>query len=159
MNRKKNKQVLDQCNENPVGADLAGADLAGADLVGADLAWANLSWANLTGADLAGANLAGANLAGANLGKADLTGANLTGANLTEADLTEAIGTFATGSFGKHHAVAAGGYISIGCHRFTYAHWLENFQAMGKEAEYTDAEIGRYGAWIKMVVEWLAENE
>jgi hypothetical protein len=67
------------------------------------------------------------------------------------------MGNFASGYFGTHHAVAAGGYVSIGCERHTYAHWLENYTYIGKENGYSDAEIARYGAWIKLVVEWLDE--
>lgn len=109
--------------------------------------------ANLTRANLTGANLYRANLTGA-----DLTGANLTGADLTEANLTEARGAFATAYLGKHHAVAAGGYISIGCQRHTYAEWLEQYAAIGARNNYTPAEIERYGTWIKLVVAWLSEE-
>lgn len=94
----------------------------------------------------------------ANLRWADLTGADLTRANLTGADLTEARGAFATAYLGKHHAVAAGGYISIGCQRHTYAEWLEQYAAIGARNNYTPAEIERYGTWIKLVVAWLSEE-
>lgn len=77
--------------------------------------------------------------------RADLRGANLRGA----------LGNFAIGYFGKHYAVAAGGYISIGCIRKTYIEWLERYEAIGQENGYTPEEIGRYGAWIKLVVDWL----
>jgi hypothetical protein len=101
------------------------------------------------------ADLRGANLRGANLRWADLRGADLRGANLLWADLRWALGNFAIGYFGKHYAVAAGGYISIGCIRKTYIEWLERYEAIGQENGYTPEEIGRYGAWIKLVVDWL----
>jgi len=90
---------------------------------------------------------------------ADLYGANLRGADLSEADLSGAIGRFATGSFGKHTAIAACGYVSIGCERYTFAYWLENYETIGKANAYTAHEIARYGAWIRLVVEWLGVEE
>ena len=128
-------------------ANLRGADLRGADLRGADLRGANLSGANLSGADLRGADLRGADLRWA-----DLRGADLREANLREADLSEASGGFTTGYFGRHHAVAAGGYISIGCERHTYDEWLANAEAIGQENRYTADEIADYVAWIKLAV-------
>ena len=68
-------------------------------------------------------------------------------------------GLFATAKLGRHDAVAAGGYISIGCERHTYAEWLEHGEQIGRANKYTDAEIARYMAWIRLVVEWLSEAE
>lgn len=48
------------------------------------------------------------------LREADLRGADLNSADLNYADLSGAFGNFATGYFGRHHAIAAGGYL----------HWL-----------------------------------
>jgi hypothetical protein len=107
----------------------------------------DLSGANLTVADLTRANLTGANLTGANLG-----GADLTGANLGRADLTGAEGPFTHGYFGRHHAVAAGGFISIGCERHDYEWWLNNYQKCGSRHGYTADEIADYGAWIELAV-------
>jgi len=118
-------------------ADLSRANLRGANLRGADLRGANLSWANLSGADLRGADLSRANLRGA-----DLSGANLSGAN----------GAFSIGFFGRHHGIAAGGYISIGCERHTYDEWLESYEAAGTRNEYSAEEIADYGAWIRLAV-------
>lgn len=95
----------------------------------------------------------------ANLSGADLSRTNLSGANLSGANLYGAVGTFALGYFGKHHAIAAGGYISIGCERHTYDEWLESYKKIGEEYGYTPDTIDRYGAWIKMVVKWLKEEE
>jgi uncharacterized protein YjbI with pentapeptide repeats len=100
------------------------------------------------------ADLRGADLRGANLWGADLREANLREANLWGAD-----GSFALGYFGKHHAIAAGEYISIGCERHTYQEWMDHYTEIGKDYEYTAAEIERYGAWIKLAVAWLNEVE
>ena len=136
------KQLISEYNEGQ--RDFSNADLYGANLRGADLSEADLSEADLRYADLC---------------YADLRGANLCGADLCGANLREAIGIFATGSFGKHTAIAAGGYISIGCERYTFAYWLENYETIGKANAYTAQEIARYGAWIRLVVEWLGVEE
>jgi len=107
---------------------------------------------DLTGAFLTGAFLYRANLRGAFLYGADLSDANLRRADLTGADLRWCRGPFSTGYFGGHDAIAAGGYISIGCERQTYDEWLENFDAIGVKHNYTPNEIADYGAWIKLAV-------
>ena len=89
---------------------------------------------------------------GINLREANLTGADLTGADLTGANLTGAYGPFTAGSFGRHHAVAAGGHISIGCQRHTYAEWLEHYEKIGRANGYSNDEIADYGAWIRLAV-------
>jgi hypothetical protein len=104
-----------------------------------------------------GIDLREANLAGADLRRADLTGAylrraDLTGADLRWADLTGAEGPFTHGYFGRHHAVAAGGYISIGCERHAYDWWLNSYQKCGARNGYTADEIADYGAWIELAV-------
>ena len=97
---------------------------------------------NLSRADLSRANLNGANLRGADLSRADLRGADLSGA----------IGPFTTGSFGQHTAIAAGGYIAIGCERHDYEWWLSNYEACGQRNYYAPEEIADYGAWIQLAV-------
>ena len=124
------------------GADLSGADLSVADLSGADLSEADLRWANLGEADLSGADLSEANLRGADLSEANLRGA----------DLSEANGPFTSGYLGGHHAVAAGGYICIGCERHTYEVWLADYESIGRRHEYSDEMIADYGAWIALAV-------
>ena len=148
-------------------ANLSGADLSEANLSGADLSWAHLSWADLSGADLSGAdlsgphlsrsylsraNLSGADLSGTDLSRANLSGTDLSRANLSWADLSGAIGPFTTGSFGQHTAIAAGGYIAIGCERHDYECWLSNYEACGQRNGYTPEEIAGYGAWIALAV-------
>ena len=122
----------------------------------ANLRDANLWGANLWGANLRDANLWGANLRDANLRGADLRGADLRGADFRGADLRGAVGKFAVGKFGRHQGVAVGGYISIGCERHTFDHWLKNFEKIGESNDYSEQEIAMYGQWIKMAVEWLA---
>ena len=106
-----------------------------------------------------GANLRRADLRRANLRRANLREANLREADLREADLSGAAGQFAVGSFGKHTGVAAGGYISIGCERHTYQHWLGNYKMIGQANGYSDTEITLYGSWIHLVVSWLEPLE
>ena len=72
--------------------------------------------------------------------------------NLTGADLRGAVGSFTLGCFGRHHAIAAGGYISIGCERHTYDYWLRNAKEIGQAHEYTAEEIADYAAWIQLAV-------
>lgn len=142
------------------GANLTGAVLTGANLYGAVLRYANLTGAVLRSADLRSANLTGANLRSADLRSADLRSADLTGANLSYAKLTDASGShFVIFQFGKHCAVFAGGYGSIGCERHTYQEWLDNYQTIGKDNGYTDDECIRYGKLIAMAVEYLLEVE
>jgi len=121
------------------------ANLSGAYLRGADLKEANLKEADLRGANLRGADLSGADLSGADLKEADLSGAYLRGAK----------GNFVIGYFGKHHAIAAGGYISIGCERHTYQEWLDNGIQIGKDNGYTDAEASDYMDWIRIAIRAL----
>ena len=102
--------------------------------------------------DLSGADLSGADLSRADLSEADLSEANLRGADLRRANLSDAIGPFTIGSFGRHMAIAAGGYISIGCKRLTYDKWLEQYEGIGRRNGYTDEEIADYGAWIQLAV-------
>lgn len=127
--------------------NLDGADLSETNLSETNLSGAKLSETNLSEADLSGADLRWANLRGANLRGAKLRGAKMRWANLREAD-----GPFTTGYFGHHHAIAAGGYISIGCKRHTYDEWLEQYEVIGAANRYTADEIASYGAWIKMAV-------
>jgi hypothetical protein len=115
--------------------------------------------ADLSGADLSEADLSEADLSGADLSGADLRWAYLRWANLSGADLSDAEIIAAVGQFGLHQAIAAGGYISIGCERHDYQHWLDHYEEIGRGYGYTEAEIARYGAWIKLVVDWLTEAE
>jgi hypothetical protein len=138
---------------NLSGANLFKADLSGANLSKADLRWANLSGANLSGTGLSKANLSGANLFGADLSKADLSKADLRWANLSGAKL------FGTGIFaftaGCHFAfyVPWQRHLRIGCIDQSLYWWLANYEKMGKQNNYTDAEIARYGAIIKLINE------
>lgn len=93
-----------------------------------------------------------ANLSAADLREADLSGADLRGADLRWADLSGADGPFTLGYFGKHHAIAAGGDIFIGCERGTYQYWLERAEKIGIDNGYSADEIADYVAWIKIAV-------
>lgn len=145
------------------GEDLSGVhflrwtNLRGADLSGANLSRTNLSGANLSGANLRRANLCGADLSGANLRWADLRWANLREADLSGADISGANGKISTFYGGKHHAWAVPGQIGIGCITESLEWWLENAERVGRENGYTEAEIGRYVAWLN-TLGWLEES-
>ena len=140
MESKKLQEILElhkkylQGEAAGVRADLSDADLRGVDLGGADLSDADLRFADLRDADLRWVNLS----------MADLSCANLRGAQ----------GEFVT-CYCKYPAIAAGGYISIGCKRCTYQYWLDHYAEIGKKYKYTESEIERYGDWIKLAVERL----
>ena len=152
------------------GANLSEANLSGANLRGAYLSGANLSGADLSGADLYDANLNGANLSVSNLSGANLHGANLRGAYLSGADLSETklyVGIcdgvlgldIRIYSLGKHRVVAYRRTpeteieVQIGCERHPLAHWLTAFARIGKDNNYTEAEIARYGRYLSLVGE------
>lgn len=90
---------------------------------------------------------------------ANLSEAYLPWANLAWAVLLGAIGNISTFFAGQHTGNAGGGYICIGCERHPYAHWLEHGEEIGHESGYTDAEISRYMAWIRIVADWLGKGE
>ena len=77
---------------------------------------------------------------------------DLSEADLSWADLSRAVGPFTVGAFGRHTAIAAGGYIVIGCERHDYDWWLANYEACGQCNGYTPEEIADYGAWIALAV-------
>ena len=140
------RQAVETAVKNKVnlsGANLYRAFLSGANLSGANLRGADLSWANLRGANLSGADLGGANLRGA-----DLTGADLCGANLKNTILEgKSIVSF---QFERHQAVFYGmDEITIGCYRRAVKEWLETYKEIGKRENYTDAQIEKYGEFIK----------
>ena len=143
-------------------ANLRGANLRSAYLTSADLQSANLTGANLTGADLQSAYLTGANLRGADLQCANfyrtylrgayLRGANLRGADLRGADLSEIKGKeILTFQAGKDFAYSCDGFIKIGCMEHPIEYWLNNFEEIGKDNDYTENEIRLYGIFIKFI--------
>jgi len=141
---------------NLEGADLSHTDLSGADLSGANLSYANLEGANLYKANLSGDNLSIANLSYANLSHTDLSGADLSGANLYGVDLSNTKGT-STFRYGKHLAVAfkSNKYIKIGCKTYRTGNWVNNFEKIGKDENYSVTQIKRYGQFINMINEEL----
>jgi hypothetical protein len=159
--RHKDGAVLHTVNFDTLsGANLSKADLRWADLRWADLSGANLSWANLSKADLRWADLRGANLRGANLREADLSGADLFEADLSGADLFGAdlrCKQYVCQIHASRHAIVAiDNDVQIGCIRKLLAEWLETLQAVGRENEYTDAEIAEYGGWLRQIAAVLA---
>lgn len=126
---------------------------ARANLSGANLSRAALSGANLSRADLSGAYLSRADLSGANLSGADLSGANLLGADLSGADLSNTIlnnKILVTFQFKKHPTFYSGlDEITIGCKKYTIETWLHNYEVFGKNENYSEEEIEKYGKFIK----------
>ena len=109
-------------------------------------------WINGDGAGKK-ANLYGANLRGANLRGADLRGADLRGADLRGADLKNTIlenNAILTFIYNKHTAYFFGtNEITIGCHKYSIDYWVENYEKIGKDNDYTEDEIKKYGKFIK----------
>ena len=132
-------------------ADLQGAYLRGADLQGAYLRGAYLRGADLRDADLQGAYLRGAYLRGADLRGADLQGADLRGADLQGADLHQCKQYVAVIPGSRHSIGVIDDDIRIGCQRMTLAEWLERFEAVGREAGYTEPQIAEYGIYLKAI--------
>src|ERR1700723_1951499 len=132
---------------NLSGADLRRADLSGAYLSGAYLNGANLSGADLRRADLSGAYLNGANLSGANLSGADLRRANLHGADLLGIKTDIPLLCFQSN---RNFGYCYDGIIQIGCKGMLIDEWLEKYQEIGKEYDYSELEIEIYGDFIKM---------
>lgn len=114
----------------------------------ADLSGADLRWVNLRGADLRGANLKGANLNETNLNGVNLCGADLSGASLYVlcADFVKGIDLSVISTGIKHRIVRHGSTVYIGCHKHSIDYWLENFEKIGKENNYSSEEIQCYRA-------------
>ena len=91
---------------------------------------------------------------------ADLRGANLSGANLRWADLRGA--NLRCKQYvcqihaSRHTIVAIDDDVRIGCERKPLAEWLETFEAVGRENEYTESEIAEYGGWLRQIAAVLA---
>ncbi len=132
-------------------AYLQDAYLQGADLQGAYLRWADLQGANLRDADLRDADLRWADLQGANLRDADLQGANLRDADLQGANLAQCKQYIAVIRGSRHSIVVIDDDIRIGCQRMTLAEWLEQFEVVGRAAEYTEPQIAEYGIYLKAI--------
>ena len=123
----------------------------------ANLYEADLSGANLSRADLYIANFSGATLRKANFSRADLHGADLSGTDFCGADLTNTIYENRVRlefQYQKDIAWYMGlDEIAIGCQRHPIKHWLDNYVKIGKDNEYTEEQIEKYGSWIKYIAE------
>jgi hypothetical protein len=148
-NRDANLEGANLIGANLIGANLRGANLRGANLEGANLEVANLEGANLIGANLEGANLRVANLEGANLRVANLEGANLEGANLRVAKGIKLPIINITGSM--HSVFYMDDKIKIGCEEHSIDYWLENYESIGEDHEYTDEQIKEYKVYIDAI--------
>ncbi len=143
MNWNETKKQLENFTDKKFDDTSHGVDLSGVDLSGVDL----------SGVDLRGANLSLANMSGVDLRETDLSGANMSGADLSGADLSE------TGLFsftaGRHFGfyVPWQRYLKIGCLGNSIEWWITHYTVAGEENGYTDEEIARYGAIIKLIAE------
>jgi len=83
---------------------------------------------------------------------ANLIVANLIGANLRGADLPiiTIIGSVHSLQFSNNK-------IRIGCEYFTAEHWLENYESIGKENNYTVEQLKEYKKYIDMCKEFTNE--
>ena len=90
--------------------------------------------------------------------KANLRGADLREADLFKADLRGADISFMEGKmifsfvFEMHFAYCCDGNIKIGCLTQTVQEWLETYKEIGKENKYSEEQIKKYGAFIKMCI-------
>ena len=67
------------------------------------------------------------------------------------ADLLECKQYIAVIRVSRHSIVAIDDDIMIGCQRMTLAEWLERFEAIGREAGYTEQQIAEYGIYLKAI--------
>jgi hypothetical protein len=139
--------------------NLSNCNLERADFTGSDLVYANFDNVFAEVASFTNSNVAGASFRNAKLAYADFTGANLARVDFTNADLRNVIGNICTFCFGRHFAVAAGGYISIGCEKHSYQVWLSNYQYIGQKHGYTEDEIYLYGHWIETAIRFLQSKK
>ena len=104
-----------------------------------------------------------ADLSCANLYRADLSCANLSGANLYGANLRETLykdNIIVNFMYQKHTATYLGtNEIRIGCHVYPINHWVDNFEEIGKKANYSDEQIKRYGKFIKSCAKDFARSK
>ena len=138
-------------------ADLSGVDLRDADLSGVDLRDANLRSANLRNTNLLDANLRSANLRNTNLRGVDLRDADLSGVDLLDADLRSAdlrntnldyVYIQIQGT--SHNFIGFGDNIQIGCYIYSTEYWKIMYDVIGRENNYTKAQIKEYYKYIKM---------
>jgi len=115
-----------------------------------NLSGANLREADLRGADLSGANLSGADLSGADLRGADLRRSDLSGVNNIKLPIINITAS-------SHSIFYMDGKIKIGCFEKTIPEWLLEYEKIGKENNYTDAQIKEYKKYIDMVA--MMEND
>jgi hypothetical protein len=90
-------------------------------------------------------------LQGADLRDADLQGADLRGAGLRDAYLHQCKQYVAVIPGSRHSIVVIDDDIRIGCQRMTLAEWLERFEAVGREAGYTEPQIAEYGIYLRAI--------
>jgi carbonic anhydrase/acetyltransferase-like protein (isoleucine patch superfamily) len=61
---------------------------------------------------------------------------------------------------GSRHSLTTSSYseIKIGCECHTVEYWLENFEKIGAQNNYTAQEIEEYGELIEFAARWLEKK-
>ena len=156
----------DLCSADLCSADLFGADLRCAYLSGADLRDADLRDADLCSADLRGANLFGSHLSGSDLRDANLSGANLSGSDLRGADLfgshlsKNKIDIFSLkGSMHQMIYIKHLRQLQIGCEMHNVDYWLDYYEKIGIENDYTIEQIAEYKEHIDYIISIGKEHD
>jgi hypothetical protein len=159
------------------GVDFSGFNFEGADLtkvrfVKCDFSRANfnrvtLSKVHLTHSRFWSTTFKGANLIGTVLYQSDFRGADFRGALFHQVDLRKSLWADVVDppfpiynfSLGRHLAVATPEYLAIGCVRYTWGAWLKSFKKIGRENDYSEEEIERYGKVIRLYAKLLDKDK
>jgi hypothetical protein len=56
-------------------------------------------------------------------------------------------------SASRHTIIATPGQIQIGCQILPCEEWLQKYEAIGSEEEYSDEQVEEYGKLIKLIIE------
>lgn len=148
------------CKVNLSNANIRLSNLSGGYLMNSVFDGADMSVTRLCNANLRGSSFKGVSFRWADFSRADLRYADLTNADFTHACLNGAVGPFVTGYFqGGHNAIAAGGYISIGCERHNYKHWRMFGGQIGRKNGYSSDLIDVYSSWIDLAIKTLEGPE
>jgi hypothetical protein len=55
----------------------------------------------------------------------------------------------------RHEINAIDGNVRVGCIQHSISEWLEQFEEIGKEQKYSEAQIAEYGAHLRHIAELL----
>ena len=134
------------------GTTFTQANLAESKLINSSFRQVSFKNANLTRSILRKSAFLNIDLGGARLDRSDLR-------ESTWADIVDPPFPIYNFSLGKHLAVATPEYLAIGCEQESWYTWLRRFGDIGREHEYTDEEIERYGKVIKLYAKLLGKDK